>query len=226
MSCNETNCETKYKVIIFDWDGTLVDSTARIVDSMQIAAARVELPTLTDHAIQQIIGLGLPEALKRLWPQITPTELELMRTNYVANFSFHSDVHVDFFPSAHDFFAELQSLGYILAVATGKTRKGLDEMLDGMAVRDVFKITRCADETTSKPDPHMLNEILAELNLTSAQALMVGDTSFDLDMAKAVSMDSIGMTHGAHDSDVLLASGAKALCASLNDLLDWIKKNG
>lgn len=226
MSCNETNCETKYKVIIFDWDGTLVDSTARIVDSMQIAAASVELPTLTDHAIQQIIGLGLPEALKRLWPQITPTELELMRTNYVANFSFHSDVHVDFFPSAHDFFAELQSLGYILAVATGKTRKGLDEMLDGMAVRDVFKITRCADETTSKPDPHMLNEILAELNLTSAQALMVGDTSFDLDMAKAVSMDSIGMTHGAHDSDVLLASGAKALCASLNDLLDWIKKNG
>lgn len=226
MNCNTIDGETKYKVIIFDWDGTLVDSTARIVDSMQIAAAKVELPTLTDHAIQQIIGLGLPEALKRLWPNISATELELMRVNYSANFSFHSDVHVDFFPSAHDFFAELQSLGYILAVATGKTRKGLDEMLDGMAVRDVFKITRCADETTSKPDPHMLNEILAELNLSSSQALMVGDTSFDLDMAKAIGMDSVGMTHGAHDSDVLLASGAKALCASLNDLLEWIKKNG
>ena len=216
----------KYRVIIFDWDGTLVDSTARIVDSMQIAAASVELPTLTDHAIQQIIGLGLPEALRRLWPHITATELELMRTHYSANFSFHSDVHVDFFPSAHDFFAELQSLGYILAVATGKTRRGLDEMLDSMAVRDVFAITRCADETTSKPDPHMLNEILAELNLSSEQALMVGDTSFDLDMARAINMDAVGMTHGAHDSETLLLSGAKSLCHDLNDLLDWIKSNG
>lgn len=216
----------KYKIIIFDWDGTLVDSTARIVDSMQIAAASVELPTLTDHAIQQIIGLGLPEALRRLWPRISATELELMRTHYSANFSFHSDVHVDFFPNAHDFFAELQSLGYVLAVATGKTRRGLDEMLDGMSVRDVFKITRCADETASKPDPHMLNEILAELNLLSSQALMVGDTSFDLDMAKAIDMDSVGMTHGAHDSEILLASGAKALCHDLNDLLEWIKANG
>jgi phosphoglycolate phosphatase len=216
----------KYKVIIFDWDGTLVDSTARIVDSMQIAAASVEMPTLTDYAIQQIIGLGLPEALRKLWPQITATELELMRTHYSANFSFHSNVHVDFFPSAHDFFAELQSLGYILAVATGKSRKGLDEMLDSMAVRDVFKITRCADETTSKPDPHMLNEILAELSLTSERALMVGDTSFDLDMAKAINMDSVGMTHGAHESEILVASGAKTLCHDLNDLLEWIKTNG
>ena len=226
MNSDEIAQAPKYKVIIFDWDGTLVDSTARIIDSMQIAAASVEMPTLTDYAIQQIIGLGLPEALKKLWPQITATELELMRTHYSANFSFHSDVSADFFPSAHDFFAELRSLGYILAVATGKTRKGLDEMLDGMAVRDIFKITRCADETTSKPDPHMLSEILDELNLSSSQALMVGDTSFDLDMAKAINMDSVGMTHGAHESYVLLASGAKSLCGSLNDLLDWIKKNG
>lgn len=226
MNSNEVLNTPKYKVIIFDWDGTLVDSTARIIDSMQIAAASVELPTLTDYAIQQIIGLGLPEALKRLWPHITATELELMRTHYSANFSFHSEVRADFFPSAHDFFEELRSMGYLLAVATGKTRKGLDEMLDGMAVRDVFEITRCADETTSKPDPHMLTEILSELNLSSSQALMVGDTSFDLDMAKAINMDSVGMTHGAHENDVLLASGAKSLCTSLNDLLNWIKDNG
>jgi len=216
----------KYKVIIFDWDGTLVDSTARIVDSMQMAAAEVKMPKLTNYTIQQIIGLGLPEALKKLWPEISLEQLQQMRTLYSANFSNHSNVHVDFFPQAHDFFEQLQSLGYVLAVATGKTRKGLDEMLDGMAVRDVFAITRCADETTSKPDPHMLDEILTELKLTGEQALMVGDTSFDLDMAKAIAMDSVGMTHGAHASEILLASGAKALCHDLTELLDWIKENG
>ena len=216
----------KYSVVIFDWDGTLVDSTARIVDSMQMASSTVGLPALTNHAIQQIIGLGLPEALKKLWPEILEDQLQLMRSNYSANFSHHSDVHVDFFPQAREFFEELHSLGYVLAVATGKTRKGLDEMLDGMKVREVFDITRCADETTSKPDPHMLEEILAELQLSSDQALMIGDTSFDLDMAKSIDMDAVGMTHGAHESSILLASGAKALCHDLNELLDWIKKNG
>jgi phosphoglycolate phosphatase len=223
---NEIMRKNKYSVVIFDWDGTLVDSTARIIDSMQMAAIKVGMPKLTDHAIQQIIGLGLPEALEKLWPGISSEQLQLMRRLYSANFSIHSDVHADFFPQAHEFFEELRCFGYILAVATGKTRKGLDEMLDGLAVRDIFAITRCADETTSKPHPHMLEEILTELKLTSEQALMVGDTSFDLDMAKAIGMDSVGMTHGAHESDILLASGAKFLCHSLTDLLDWIKKNG
>ena len=226
MISNGVQQQNRYKVIIFDWDGTLVDSTARIVDSMQMASVEVGMPQLSDHAIQQIIGLGLPEALKKLWPLISEQQLQQMRALYSANFSTHSDVHVDFFPQAHDFFEELNSLGYVLAVATGKTRKGLDEMLGGMSVRDVFSITRCADETTSKPDPHMLEEILAELKLTNTQALMVGDTSFDLDMAKAIGMDSVGMTHGAHESEILVASGAKALCHDLNDLLDWIKVNG
>ncbi len=216
----------KYQVIIFDWDGTLVDSTARIVDSLQMASSKVGLPKLSDHELQQIIGLGLPEALMRLWPLISVEQLQQMSALYSANFSTHSDVCADFFPQAHSFFEELHGLGYVLAVATGKTRKGLDEMLDGMNVRDVFDITRCADETTSKPDPHMLKEILTELGLSSEQALMVGDTSFDLDMAKAISMDAVGMTHGAHESDILLASGAKALCQDLNVLLDWIKENG
>lgn len=226
MKFNEAETRNKYRVVIFDWDGTLVDSTARIVDSMQMAAKEVAMPALSDYTIQQIIGLGLPEALKKLWPKINEEQLLKMRSLYSANFSSHSNVHVDFFPQAHDFFEELKDLGYVLAVATGKTRKGLDEMLDGMAVRDVFSITRCADETTSKPDPHMLEEILDELRLSPDQALMVGDTSFDLDMAKAIQMDSVGMTHGAHESEVLLASGAKTLCHDLNDLLNWIKKNG
>lgn len=226
MTSKAQDKKNKYKVIIFDWDGTLVDSTARIVDSMQMASTHVGMPILSDYEIQQIIGLGLPEALKKLWPEISDGQLQSMRVSYSANFSLHSNVYMDFFPRAHDIFEELHGLGYVLAVATGKTRKGLDEMLDGMKVRNVFNITRCADETTSKPDPHMLQEILTELQLSSEQALMVGDTSFDLDMARNIQMDAVGMTHGAHESKVLLASGAKALCHDLNELLDWIKKNG
>jgi phosphoglycolate phosphatase len=218
--------ENKYKAIIFDWDGTLVDSTARIVDAMQMAIVENAMPVLTDHAIQQIIGLGLPEALKVLWPNITDAQSLQMQKCYVAKLSHHSKISVDFFNQAHEIFEQLKQLGYVLAVATGKTRRGLDEMLDGMDVRDVFDITRCADETASKPDPKMLQEILNELNITHQQALMVGDTSFDLDMAKNINMDSIGMTHGAHESKILTASGAKALCHDLTDLLDWIKKNG
>ncbi len=222
----QTGRENKYKAIIFDWDGTLVDSTARIVDAMQMAISENIMPALTDHAIQQIIGLGLPEALKVLWPDITDAQSLQMQKCYVANFSYHSKVGVGFFAQAHEIFEQLKRLGYVLAVATGKTRRGLDEMLDGMDVQNVFDITRCADETASKPNPKMLQEILSELNITHQQALMVGDTSFDLDMAKNINMDSIGMTHGAHESKLLTASGAKALCHDLNDLLDWIKKNG
>ena len=222
----QTGRENKYKAIIFDWDGTLVDSTARIVDAMQMAIVENAMPVLTDHAIQQIIGLGLPEALKVLWPDITAAQSLQMQKSYVANFSHHSKISVDFFDQAHEIFEQLKQLGYVLAVATGKTRRGLDEMLDGMDVRDVFDITRCADETASKPGPIMLQQILNELKITHSQALMVGDTSFDLDMARNINMDSIGMTHGAHDSKILMASGAKALCHDLTDLLDWIKKNG
>ena len=152
--------ENKYKAIIFDWDGTLVDSTARIVDAMQMAIVENAMSALTDHAIQQIIGLGLPEALKVLWPDITTAQSLQMQKSYVANFSHHSNVDVGFFAQAHEIFEQLKQLGYVLAVATGKTRRGLDEMLDGMDVRDIFDITRCADETASKPNPKMLQDLL------------------------------------------------------------------
>jgi len=216
----------KYKAIFFDWDGTLVDSTGRIVDSMQRASQYVGMPALSDYAIRQIIGLGLPEALKTLWPTIGDEQLSLMSAEYSANFSHHSDVEVDFYAHAKELLAELRRLGYKLAVATGKTRKGLDEMLDGMQVRDLFHASRCADETSSKPSPHMLEELLHELNIKSSEALMVGDTSFDLEMALAIDMDSIGMSHGAHDDEILLKYKPRALCHSLQDLLNWIKANG
>lgn len=216
----------RYKAIFFDWDGTLVDSTGRIVDSMQRAADFVGMAKLSDYAIQQIIGLGLPQALKTLWPAITDEQLELMSREYSVNFSQHSEVEADFYEHAIELLQTLKALGYKLAVATGKTRKGLDEMLDGMKVRELFDTSRCADETTSKPDPHMLEELLQELHIESSDALMVGDTSFDLEMAQAIQMDSVGMSHGAHDDTVLNKYAPQVLCHSLSDLLNWIKING
>lgn len=216
----------KYKAVFFDWDGTLVDSTGRIVDSMQRAARHVGMCPLTDHAIRQIIGLGLPEALKTLWPDISEEQLQIMSSEYSENFSRHSEIEVDFYTHAKELLLELRGMGYKLAVATGKTRKGLEEMFDGMGVRDLFHTSRCADETSSKPDPHMLEELLQELHIESHEALMVGDTSFDLEMARVIGMDSIGMSHGAHDDDVLMACEPRALCHSLQDLLNWIKANG
>ena len=221
----------KYKAVIFDWDGTLVDSTARIVDSMHRAAVEVGMPKVTDEAVRQIIGLSLSKAIETIWPQIASEQCESMEARYVANFSSVSEVGVSFFDGLGALFKTLKARGYKLAVATGKSRRGLEEMLDGLpleghSIRTLFDVTRCADETASKPHPRMLNEILAALELSSEEALMVGDTSFDLDMARAINMDAIAMTYGAHDVDTLQASMPQALCQSLNELQQWIQLNG
>ena len=217
--------EKGYQVIIFDWDGTLVDSTGRIVDSMQRAARDIGLAEVPDSAVQNIIGLGLPEAIKTVWPDIHTDQLPVMSAAYAHYFVVDSQVGMDFFPEARDMLERLRS-NHRLAVATGKSRKGLDRMLDDMAIRHCFDITRCADETKSKPNPQLLKEILVELDLQPEQALMVGDTSYDLDMAKAIGMDSVGMSHGAHDESVLLACGPRAICHSIQELELWIGTHG
>lgn len=221
----------KYKLVIFDWDGTLVDSTGRIVDSMQQAAAEVGLEVVPDAAVQNIIGLGLPEALRTVWPAINDDQLETMTRVYARNFVYDSKVAMDFFTGVAGLFAQLRGDGRLLAVATGKSRRGLNRMLDelqidGRPVAEQFVATRCADETRSKPHPQMLQELLQQLDLTAQQALMVGDTSYDLEMAAALGMDSVAMSHGAHDDAVLLACGPQALCHNIEELNQWIKQYG
>lgn len=221
----------KYEVIIFDWDGTLVDSTGRIVDSMQRAGVEVGLPTVPDSVVQNIIGLGLPEALKTVWPMINSSQLQQMTQVYARNFVYDSKVAMDFFPGVAELFADLKAAGRKLAVATGKSRKGLDRMfadllIDDQPVGQQFVASRCADETRSKPHPLMLEELLGELQVSAESALMVGDTSYDLAMAREIGMHSVGMSHGAHDDDVLLGCKPQALCHSIEELNLWIKTNG
>lgn len=216
----------KYQLLIFDWDGTLADSTGRIVDSMQRAARLVGLPAITDAEAQNIIGLGLPEALRTLWPNITAKELEAMRESYARHFVYDSQVSMALFDGAREMLENLGAEGHLLAVATGKSRKGLDRILYDLGATHLFATTRCADETLSKPDPLMINEILAELNVSASRALMVGDTTYDLDMARAAGVATIAMSHGAHDDERLLACKPLELCHSIADLEQWLSNNG
>jgi len=223
---DKTHADKKYRLIIFDWDGTLVDSTQRIIDSMQRARQEVGLATVPDAAIQNIIGLGLPEALKTVWPDIKPDQLEVMREVYAGYFVSGSQVQMDFFSGARDMLNNLLSDGYLLAVATGKSRKGLDRMLRDLNVGQLFAATRCADETRSKPDPLMLTQLLAELSIATDEAVMIGDTTYDLEMASRARIDSIAMGHGAHSEERLLACGPRTICHSIQELTDWINTHG
>ncbi|MEK9712188.1 MAG: HAD-IA family hydrolase [Thalassolituus sp.] len=215
----------KYELIIFDWDGTLADSTRRIVDSMARAAAECGLPAVDDADIQNIIGLGLPEAIKTVWPAVTDEQMKPMKAVYGRYFVSDSNVPAGLFAGARSM---LESLGTQrkLAVATGKSRKGLNRILADLSLEDCFDATRCADETASKPNPLMLEQILSVLGVEPSAALMVGDTTYDLDMARNIGMDTIGMSHGAHEEDRLCACGALAICHSIQQLKDWIEHNG
>lgn len=212
----------RFELIIFDWDGTLADSTGRIVDSMRVAGQRVGLPTVLDASIQNIIGLGLPEALKTVWPAITDEQLVAMRTEYARLFVDDSKVPMQLFPGAREMLHQLKDQGRQLAVATGKSRKGLDRLLNDLELVSAFNITRCADETRSKPDPLMLKEILSELAVPEDKTLMVGDTTYDLDMANALGIATVAMSHGAHDEPLLLSREPEALLHSIHELESWI----
>lgn len=216
----------RYKLIIFDWDGTLVNSTERIIDSMQQAGKFLEMPELEDIAVQHIIGLGLPEAIRTLWPDADDAQVAEIAPQYARFFVSDSTVEMSMFDGAYDMLEELLRQGHILAVATGKTRKGLDRMMRDLKLGHLFAVTRCADETRSKPHPQMLHEILSELGVAPHEALMVGDTTFDLDMAAAAGVSSIAMSHGAHDVEKLMASKPLAVCHNINQLRDWILTHG
>lgn len=212
----------KYQLIIFDWDGTLANSTDRIVDSMLNAAAECGLARLQQQAVQQIIGLGLPEALHRLWPDITVPQRQQMTTAYARYFVHDSLVPMGFYPGALEMLARLKSQGSKLAVATGKSRKGLDRLLSDNNLVSMFDITRCADETRSKPDPQMLREILQIMQCDVGQAVMIGDTTYDLDMARAIGMDAVGVSFGAHSVENLQKSSPAIIVHSIEQLATWL----
>ena len=189
--------QADYKLLIFDWDGTLADSVGRIVEAMHVASTRSSLPLCSDEAVKGIIGLGLPEAIRTLYPQIGDVELLAFRQHYADHYIALEAEPSPLFAGVVESLEGFRRDGYHLAVATGKARRGLDRVIKAHGWEDFFDISRAADETASKPHPLMLEEILAHCRVPAGQALMVGDSSFDLLMARNAGMDSVAVSYGA-----------------------------
>jgi len=207
---------------IFDWDGTLSDSAAKIVSCMQAAATDVRLPVLSFERTASIIGLGLPEAVADLYPQASSSQREKVRRGYSEHYIKADVVPSSFFPGVIRGLEDLKARGYKIAVATGKTRKGLDRVLTALELQDFFHSSRCADETRSKPHPQMLNELLHEFDLQAHQAVMVGDTSFDLAMAEAIDMPRLAVSYGAHPVERLIAHRPNLLADNFSEVHQWL----
>lgn len=206
-------------LFVFDWDGTLSDSTGKIVGCMQRAAADLSLPALADHQIKDIIGLGLPEAIARIYPMVSEGDQKRLREQYSTRFVEADQQPSPFFPGAIDTLTTLRDRGHYLTVATGKSRRGLNRVLGNLQLEGFFHSSRCADETASKPHPLMLNELLAELDCKADAAVMVGDTEFDMEMAQRAGMPRVGVSFGAHSIERLQAYQPIRCIDSLEELL-------
>ncbi len=200
-----TTASNTIKLVIFDWDGTISDSVARIVNSMQSAAVELDMAMPTYLEVKEIIGLGLTEAVFRLFPQASREQVFQLQTSYSRHYRAEDSAPCPFFPGVEETLHQLKADGYQLAVATGKSRAGLDRVLLSLGMEDFFHNSRCADETLSKPHPLMLEELLAEFDLSAEAAVMVGDTEFDMEMAVNAGMPRIAVSYGAHHADRLHA---------------------
>ncbi len=206
------------KAVIFDWDGTLVDSVEHIAASLEAAATELGFPALEREAYRSIIGLGIMEALYTLYPGLTVEEVTAMREGYSRYFFTQPGTPQHVFAGMAEVLLDLGSAGLGRAVATGKSRRGLDAALASTGLHPHFQVSRCADETRSKPDPTMLLEILQFYGIQPGEAIMIGDTSFDLEMAQSIAMPSIGVRWGAHDEATLARYEPRAIVSSVDEL--------
>jgi len=210
---------------VFDWDGTVMDSTAVIANSIQSACRDLDLEVPSDEVARHVIGLGLDQALRYAVPSAGANRHADLVARYRYHF-FSQENAMPLFAGAEQLIQDLRNDGYYLAVATGKNRNGLDRALKSSNMTQHFHATRTADQTVSKPDPAMLYELLEELEVGAPRALMVGDTTHDLQMAINAGVESLGMTHGAHPEHQLRELNPLALLDDFEALREWIKVNG
>lgn len=210
------------KLIVFDWDGTLMDSAAHIIACLQTALTDLNLPQKTDSEIKNIIGLGLREALTVLCPEANDAELTELTTRYREYFFRQEKEPTELFLGARELIKELQSQDYFLAVATGKGRRGLDKELNETGLGEFFPVTRCADESHSKPHPQMLLEIIDWYGIEASDTIMIGDTDYDLQMANNAKTHAVGVTYGVHEKQRLLDCNPLACVNDIDDLKRWL----
>jgi phosphoglycolate phosphatase len=213
------------KLLVFDWDGTLADSEHFIVNAMQAAIEQHGLEFRSRNAIRNVIGLGLREAVAALFPELGGAGHEKLADRYRQNYSASASGKTALFPEVITTLVKLQKLDYKLAIATGKSRKGLDNSLQETGIGDFFHITRCADETFSKPHPQMLFEIMDHLLVRPEQTLMIGDSEYDLLMAKNANVAPVAVSYGTQNRERLLAHRPLACLDRLDELPEWLACN-
>jgi len=214
----------RFDLIAFDWDGTLSDSTAVIVKCIQAAVADVGGTPPSDEAASYVIGMALMPALARAAPDVPPEKYPELGNRYRHHFIKHQD-DISLFAGVLPMLAALRERGHLLAVATGKSRRGLNDALQDPQLRGMFDSSRTADETAGKPNPLMLQELMAEFDVAPERLLMIGDTTHDLQMAVNAGCASVGVSYGAHEPDAFHALQPLAVVHSVRELHDWLLHN-
>ena len=211
-----------YRVLVFDWDGTLMDSQARIVGCFQAAAGDVGVPVPAPERARDVIGLGLREAAERLFPDLDAVRVGRVVECYRHHFLGDHPTPSELFPGVAETLEGLADAGYLLGIATGKSRRGLDKVLAETGLGRLFQASRCADEAFSKPHPQMLEDVMAVLGATSADTLMIGDTEYDMQMARNAGVPGLAVSYGVHGPERLLAEGALACLDRIDELPGWL----
>ncbi|MDX5446410.1 MAG: HAD-IA family hydrolase [Zoogloeaceae bacterium] len=215
----------RFELIVFDWDGTLMDSAGAIVRAIQASARDLGLPEPAEARARHVIGLGLQEALSYAVPELEPAAYPQMVERYRHHY-LSADHQLELFPGSFELVEALAGSGRMLGVATGKSRKGLDRALAHSGLGRFFHATRCADECFSKPHPQMLEEVMAECGATPERTLMIGDTTHDLMMARNAGVAALAAGFGAHPRQALLDAAPLAVLDSTHALAQWLSEQG
>ena len=214
----------QFDLIAFDWDGTLFDSTSIITRCIQRAVVDVGGRVPTDEAAAYVIGMGLTEALAHAAPDVPPDRYPELGARYRVHYHAHQD-DLSLFDGVLPLLQGLRERQHWLAVATGKSRRGLDEALQSVQLKGVFHGSRTADETAGKPHPRMLQELMREFGCTPERTLMVGDTTHDLQMAANAGCASVGVSYGAHDHDTFTQLLPRFVAHTVPQLREWLQEN-
>lgn len=214
-----------FDLIAFDWDGTLFDSTQIIVRCIQSAVLDVGGAKPTDEAAAYVIGMSLMQALAHAAPDVPREKYTELTARYQHHYAVHAN-DLSLFDGVLALLDALKARGHLLAVATGKSRRGLDEALHSVELKGVFDASRTADETAGKPHPLMLHELMAEFDLPPERVLMIGDTTHDLQMALNADCPSVGVSYGAHEPETFTALNPRHIAHSVPDLHAWLLANG
>ncbi len=218
---DETRC-APYRLLVFDWDGTLADSEQRIVAAARSAIDTLDLPVRSYEQVRAIIGLALSEACQVLFPDLPKSQENRFVACYREYYLCNTRTPVPLFPGAEATLRGLAAQRYQLAVATGKGRRGLDRDMASHGLEALFSTTRCADDAPSKPHPQMLVDIMEELDAAADQTLMIGDTAYDMEMARNAGVAYVGVSSGMHDPQRLLEFDPLALLDSIAELPAWL----